>query len=289
MNMTTKKENAALVLFRNDLRIIDNQALDHARKNHSVIHAVFIFDINAQAHVPSEKKIGWIKKNLRTLQKELKKIKIALTVEEGDSISIVKTKIKSLDLVHIYANISIDPVTRTIDEKIQNHCNKNNIYFSLFHSNTFLPLNKIKNKSGNPYKRYSSFKNTYLSIITEPAFYDLIILPTIKTTIPTEKQKPGFLGAMEQLEAFVLHTLNTYNVSRNFPAIKGTSKLSLYLAIGVISPKIIIKRLFSIKLKKNKALLTFIQELIWREFCHYTLFHFPEAIKKPLQKSINLQ
>ena len=62
--------------------------------------------------------------------------------------------------------------------------------------------------------------------------------------------------------------ISTYDKTRNFPAIAGTTRLSVHLRFGTVS----IRHLVRLALSENKV---WLNELIWREFYQMILFHFP--------------
>ena len=61
-----------------------------------------------------------------------------------------------------------------------------------------------------------------------------------------------------------------YSTNRDFPGIEGTSKLGLHLRFGTIS----IRALLNKALPLNS---TYVNELIWRDFYHMILWHFPQV------------
>ena len=65
--------------------------------------------------------------------------------------------------------------------------------------------------------------------------------------------------------------IDQYDKQRNFPAIDGTSRLSVHLRFGTVS----IRMLTKLALKSNE---TWLNELIWRDFYHTILWHFPHAV-----------
>jgi deoxyribodipyrimidine photo-lyase len=64
--------------------------------------------------------------------------------------------------------------------------------------------------------------------------------------------------------------LSKYAEQRNFPAIAGTSKLGVHLRFGTIS----IRQLAAYASTHSG---TFLNELIWRDFYHMILWHFPQV------------
>ena len=71
--------------------------------------------------------------------------------------------------------------------------------------------------------------------------------------------------------------LQKYKQQRDFPAIEGTSKLSVYLRFGVISIRCLVKK----SLPQSE---TWLNELIWRDFYMMILWHFQYAAKNSFKK-----
>jgi deoxyribodipyrimidine photo-lyase len=66
--------------------------------------------------------------------------------------------------------------------------------------------------------------------------------------------------------------IESYGKTRDYPAVPGTSKLGVHLRFGTISIRTLAR--------KNKDLsAVFLNELIWRDFYHMILFHFPHVGK----------
>jgi deoxyribodipyrimidine photo-lyase len=64
--------------------------------------------------------------------------------------------------------------------------------------------------------------------------------------------------------------IENYSEKRNFPAIKGTSRLGIHLRFGTVSIRTLLKNYLSV----ND---TWISELIWRDFYSQILAHFPHV------------
>lgn len=67
--------------------------------------------------------------------------------------------------------------------------------------------------------------------------------------------------------------LRDYHLTRNTPGIEGTSRMSVHLRFGTVSPRALMRR----GLELND---TYANELIWREFFMQILWHFPYAAHK---------
>jgi deoxyribodipyrimidine photo-lyase len=66
-------------------------------------------------------------------------------------------------------------------------------------------------------------------------------------------------------------TIKKYKERRDLPAVKGTTQLGLHLRFGTISIRALARQAGSL----NE---TFLNELIWRDFYHMILWHFPHVV-----------
>lgn len=88
---------------------------------------------------------------------------------------------------------------------------------------------------------------------------------------------PGETGALQRLRHFSQQPVTRYASDRDNPAVEGTSRLSVYLATGVLSPRQCLHRL----LKEHPDALAqgsafnWLTELIWREFYRHLLVAWP--------------
>jgi deoxyribodipyrimidine photo-lyase len=90
----------------------------------------------------------------------------------------------------------------------------------------------------------------------------------------------GTIPAWEALLGFEAK-LNDYEASRDYPNVRGTSKLSIHLRYGCLSTAQIIAHLKLVAYeKKSCSRDVYFSELIWREFYHHVLYHFPHVEKE---------
>jgi len=92
-----------------------------------------------------------------------------------------------------------------------------------------------------------------------------------------------------RLHSYLDKNIFKYAQDRNDPIIDGTSRLSAYLASGIISPKRCI--LEALKLNNfeldsgEKGIVKWIDEIIWREFYKNIMFSFPKVSRgQPFQE-----
>ncbi|MEB3245582.1 MAG: deoxyribodipyrimidine photo-lyase [Vampirovibrionales bacterium] len=122
--------------------------------------------------------------------------------------------------------------------------------------------------------------------------------------------QPGEAGARKALTHFLSTRVQTYNHDRDRPYKPGTSRLSPHLRFGELSPRQIIQatiaRMESVdgtsqtinwakgtagvsagSPKSVQNAVKYIQEVLWREFAYYLLWHFPHTANAPLKPAFN--
>ena len=103
----------------------------------------------------------------------------------------------------------------------------------------------------------------------------------------TAHWSPGEDHAYELLDTFIDGAVEHYEVERDIPAVDSTSRLSPYLHFGEITARQIYYALWPLLEGEGGASATrsaevFLKQLIWREFAHNVLWHFPETATKPM-------
>lgn len=297
-----------LVWFRNDLRIRDNRALFEACKNEKVkVIGLFIFTpVQWDKHNVSCKKRFFIQQNLIFLKKSLKKLNISLFIDECadfyNTLYCLKNFciIKKIRKIFYNRQYEIDEFKR--DKKIEKKLSKKFLFYS-FDSNYLLKPNTILNSKNKMYKIFTPFYNKYLKKLKEKKIkiYDIpkkrkinnkfskkyfrsCLIFLDKKKLNEIKFKCGENYALDKLKKFFIFNLSKYYINRNIPCLNGTSAISPYLTIGIISPSQCLHLLETIHPKflhkDDKNFLQWIKELIWREFYQNLIIHYPFLCKK---------
>jgi deoxyribodipyrimidine photo-lyase len=93
--------------------------------------------------------------------------------------------------------------------------------------------------------------------------------------------QPGEEAARQHLEN-VTARAEQYSESRDRPDQTGTSRLSPYLHFGELHPA----EVWNAALRTHKpspSVQSYLRQLIWREFAHHLLFHFPRSLNEHLR------
>ena len=96
----------------------------------------------------------------------------------------------------------------------------------------------------------------------------------------------GTLEAFRHLQSFN-SKVEAYSLNRDFPFLKGTSGLSIFLKNGSLSSGQIIAflNLNPAEISKCPGKITFLKEIAWREFYYHVLFHFPHVEKTAFKEN----
>jgi deoxyribodipyrimidine photo-lyase len=155
--------------------------------------------------------------------------------------------------------------------------------------------------AGNPYTVFTPYKNAWLkkiqpedlaaypvaehasALVPRPAQFRLPVptLPDIdfeNIDLKALHYKPGVSGAQALLEDF-LHRIDRYEETRNFPAIKGPSYLSVHLRFGTISIRQLALEAWR-RYKTSEGASVWLSELIWRDFYAQILANFPHVTER---------
>lgn len=282
-----KAEDLAIFWFRRDLRLADNAGLYHALKNHKQVLPVFIFDteILGQLQNKEDKRVDFIHQVLLSLQKELTDLGSSLLVLEGKPIDIYQKLLTEYQLSAVYTNHDYEPYANDRDEAVGNLLKKHGVDFKTFKDQVIFERNEVVKNDGSPYTVFTPYSNRWKSLLSD--FY-LKPYPTkryLKNLIQLQPfTTPSLKVIGFEKTGFEFHPPKTddtiiteYKEKRDYPAIAGTTRLSLHLRFGTISIR-------ELATKANELSGTWLNELIWREFYMMILHHFPHVVTGSFKK-----
>ena len=299
----SKKYKNSLVWFRRDLRDYDHAALSHALKESEHVFCIFIFDKEILNALKSkeDRRVEFIWESVKELKESLIQNKSDLIVLHDKAFEAISYAIDQFKIEAIFTNRDYEPAAIARDEQIKKLASSKNITFHDFKDQVVFEKNEILTALEKPYTVFTPYKNNYLkklSQMTMPRFdidpwiknlaqFKSQPLPTLKdmgfqaTNLHDIKIHTGMSGGKLLVDDFK-ERIALYKKTRDFPAIKGVSYLSVHLRFGTIS----IRQLFRLAQESfNEGAETWLNELIWREFYFQILFHRPDvAIGKAFKK-----
>ena len=295
---------ASIVWFRNDLRLADHPALLAAVENGGQVIPVYVHAENEsdpwQAGSASR---WWLHHSLSRLDEDLRALGSGLTIRVGENLHELRQLISDTGADCIFWNRRYDPTDVECDKRVKSELTADGIHVESFNGSLLFEPWEIETKQGRPYQVFTPFSKTHLaaqanwtSATTDEkisklknrpdsvAIDDLALLPTIPWADGmAEFWQPGEAGARALLERFVSKHAGVYDEQRNHPFIDGTSRLSPHLHFGEISPRQIWEVVANDR-GQAPGHDAYLRQLIWRDFAHHILFHFPQTPDKPLRE-----
>ena len=269
-----------IMWFRRDLRLTDNHALYHALKANQNVLPIFIFDINIlnKLEDKTDLRVQFIHQTLSQLQLQLSKFGSTLQVFYGDPVVVFKNLQQQYNINSVYTNHDYETYGITRDLAVKNLLAINNIKFESYKDQVIFEKSEVVKDDGLPYTVFTPYSKRWkLALANSPITpYDSLTLKNNfykQVAIPLPSlESMGFIATnfIYPTAEANLEIIKKYSTQRDYPGINSTSKLGLHLRFGTIS----IRALALTAIANND---TYLSELIWRDFYHAILFHFPHV------------
>lgn len=267
--------------FRRDLRLADNVGLFNALKGGLPVMPVFIFDKNIldKLEDKSDRRVEFIHAALENLQRELIVIGASMNVFYGSPENIFEKLLEQYQVETVFTNHDYEPYAMKRDETITSLLLKYGATFKTFKDQVIFEKDEVVKDDGKPYTVFTPYSRKWKSRLTQNDLQECNTqqylqnfykqpeqpLPSIES-IGFVKTGLAFPSKIVQND-IIMH----YTENRNFPGIaNSTSKMGVHLRFGTIS----IRQLAKVAQQLNE---TFLNELIWRDFYHAILWHFPKV------------
>jgi deoxyribodipyrimidine photo-lyase len=290
--MTTTYQRA-LHIFRRDLRLIDNTALNAALTSAKEVVPCFIFNdaqINPHPH-RSANGLAFMIESLEELSEEIRStggdlLLVRCSGESNAYCDTVSRLIKDLKIDAVFFNMDYTPFSRKRDKAVFDACTKLNIHCAHYSDALLVEPSEFSKDDGKPYTVYTPFfkKASKLSVPlpTKRATGSLIKAQlntpqvNLRDLFPnnTAPQRISHGGRKNALA--ILRTLGNfikYDEERNLPAVHGTTQLAPHNKFGTVSIREVYHSI-SGALGVNHTL---IRELYWRDFFTHIAWHFPHV------------
>ena len=275
-------ENISIFWFRRDLRLHDNCALFHALKGEHKVVPIFIFDSSILDKLPkNDARVNFIHKELRKINGSLQALGSNLSIYQGKPSEVYKNLITEFSIEGVYTNHDYEPYATQRDEEIRVLLADNGIPFHTFKDQVLFEKDEVVKQDGKPYVVYTPYSRKWLERFQEEGLPNY---PSeeIQHNFSTNNKEQylsltdiGFEPSDIKIEPYdiSLGLIDAYEETRNFPDKEGTSKLGPHLRFGTVSARQMISK------ASESNNITFLKELIWREFFMQILHHFPHTIK----------
>ena len=300
----------AILWFRQDLRLADNPALCEAAAANDRLIPLYLY--SAEEGVPwalGSASRWWLHHSLNALDETLKDFGSRLILRRGPSLDTLRGLIAETGASRVYWNRLYEPASMVRDSAIQSRLREQGIAVETFNSALLNEPWTIKREANQPYRVFTPYWKAVqkfgLNQLPLPAPTSLPPLPPAIWGLPLDSLpllpeiswdqglrgcwNVGTTAAEAALQTFLDDALSGYADNRDRPDLPGTSRLSPYLHFGEISPRQIVNAVTLHTASTSAAGIiqhaeAFSRELVWREFAHQLLYHFPHTADRPLDQ-----
>ncbi len=300
--------DAALVWFRRDLRVDDHAALHHALRTARHVWCVFVLDREILDPLPrADRRVEFISDSLAELQSQLAALGAAhgvagtgLIVRHGWARDDIPTLAQQLRVQAVYASHDDEPAALARDAQVRGRLADIGIALHTSKDHVVFERSEVMTGAGTPYGVFTPYKNAWLKRLTPEHMVPWEIEahaahlarvpeglvadpPSLSqfgfepTNLPSLRMGRGAHGAQASFTDF-LTRIDAYEDTRNFPAVKGPSYLSVHLRFGTISVRQLAREAWQRWQAGSRGAEVWLSELIWRDFYHQVMHHHPHVV-----------
>ena len=276
-------EKICVFWFRRDLRLEDNTGLFHALNSNYPVLPIFIFDTEILDKLPKyDARVSFIHQQLENINTKLKNFGSGIAIYHGKPIDIFKKLISEYYIESVFTNHDYEPYSIARDQEIKSVLAKNDIQFKTFKDQVIFERNEVVKDDGDPYKVYTPYSRKWLKRFKKEGINFYASEEKLDNTCKLKElpflslQDIGFKRTSIPVKDYTINEslIDDYEATRNYPAMESTSRIGPHLRFGTISIRKVVE-----KASKHKNI-TFLKELIWREFFMQILWHFPHTVTK---------
>lgn len=293
-----------LIWFRSDLRVQDNSALNQAMGAGPSIALYLITPGQWQRHDDAPCKVDFWLRNLAQLSQALAALGVPLLIRRCDDWQAAPAVIAELChahevcAVHVNEEYGVNESQR--DRTVAAYLAQQAIDWYSHLDQIFFRPGSVLTRSGGYFQVYSQFRRVCYEHLhaslpaVQPTPRPQAPLPLPADPVPTAVEgfatpsdllrslwPAGEQVAQQRLARFADEQVAYYQDERDFPAKPGTSQLSPYLAAGVLSPRQCLHAALAANKGEfdsgNPGVVTWINELLWREFYKHILVGYPRV------------
>lgn len=319
--IVNRKSHMAIVhWFRRDLRLGDNTALAAAAlAAGGAVVPVFILDdaIFGSARYGSAGRTLWLLENLRALDGELRTRGSRLVVRRGEPVRELLAVARESGAAGVYWNRDYTPYAIRRDTTAKAALREAGLEARSFKDVVIFEMGEVVTQSGSPYTVYSPYARRWRGMLEEQGLPPLqpvpdfapveswpvsLPLPPLEELghAPAEAPLPaaGEAAGLEWLAAFCdLQRelgLASYVERRDIMAVPGTSRLSPYLRLGVVSVRAalrgaldLLERGGSEVAAARDSIERWAGEIAWHDFYTQVLYHFPYVLNGAFKREFD--
>jgi len=304
-----------IIWFRRDLRLHDNPAFNWSLAHSDRVVPLYIHDTDPGGQwADGAASRWWLHQSLKQLQQSLAGYGLELQFLSGDTLSLLEQVADDTGAGYLACNRLYEPANLQLEASIEDRL-ASRLEMKAFHSSVLFVPGSVLNKQAKPYRVYTPFMKSIRPLLDSLIDAEVVKAPPVgqdiaqgvqlKNSLALDKLglidthpwhdklenywQPGETRALTLLDNFMEVSAGEYGDKRDFPAIDITSQLSASLHHGEITPRALITRALQAKAEQETeqqavSVETFIKQIIWREFAHHILYHYPHTTDQPMDE-----
>jgi len=294
--------DSGLVWFRRDLRLDDHAALARALGACRRIHCAFVFDRAILdpllAAGRTDRRVEFIRAALLELAAGLQSHGGGLIVLNDTAATAVPRLARELGVDAVFAAEDYEPQARERDAAVERALVADGRHFLRCKDHVVFEKSEVVTGDGRPFSVFTPYRNAWRRRLTSadvaaqpsvarldrlapvpgggtrlPSLDELGFAPTNLDRLPI---RSGESGARAQLAEF-LARIDHYAATRDFPAARGPSYLSVHLRFGTVSIRALVREALA---RSSEGAAAWLSELVWRDFYQMILWHHPHVVER---------
>ena len=293
-----------VVLLTNDLRLHDNATLMEAIKENDEVIPLFCWDEkymdSLQFGFSRMGKIrkAFLKKVLEDLHQQFKSIGGCLLLNQGSQLEVFEALVSQYSIHKVYTKKQVGIEEKRENDRLKNFLLSKGIDFEVYSTSTVYHPSDLPFSMSSIPEVFTKFRKTVEkeAVVRQPILApSSIACPTISKDLQeidaviqnlqldsrhALPELGGETAALKYLNTYLFekqHILHYKDTRNELIGIDFSSKLSQWLSLGCISPKLIyheIKR-FEHEVTSNDSTYWLIFELLWRDFFRFSFKKHP--------------
>ncbi len=205
---------------------------------------------------------------------------VGLEVHHGTPVDAFVSLSKKYSINKVFTNRDYEQYAIDRDNEVRHLLSQNNATLHTYKDHVIFEAGEVLKANRGPYTVFTPYARQWKARLND---FFLKSYPVAKYYSNFYKQQPLPLISLQQLgfqptgrtfpaRIFDVEVIQNYHTTRDIPGVEGTSKLGVHLRFGTVS----IRELAAFAYQHNP---TYLNELIWRDFYHAILAHFPHVRK----------
>jgi deoxyribodipyrimidine photo-lyase len=276
-----------VVWFRRDLRIADHPALHAAADGAAAIVPLFVEDPRLLTGRDAPREAA-LRGALGALAAELRDAGAPLVVRRGDPRDEVPRAAREAGAQAVHWSRDFTPYARRRDAAVAAACAAVGVVARDFPGTALVDPEGLRTSAGGFYTVFTPFHRAWAAtphLAPLPAPARLTPGPPLPGDA-APAAGAGHAVARATLEAFVRGPLAGYERDRDRLDRDGTSRLSVHLRVGALSPREVrhaVERAAVRDGPLRRVADAFVRQLAWRDFFTHLLWHAPESRRRALR------